>query len=91
MLLRRRLDMIENAAGVFRCPHCQGPVARLQPIVTDEERAERLVELCNSVLAERQEPGDANTGLLPAETETGPDTPYASDSAVTQRDRVGGR
>jgi hypothetical protein len=67
MLLRRRLNKIEKDAGVFGCPHCKWPLARVQPVMTTEDRAEWLVELCKSVLAERPGLGDANTRPPPAE------------------------
>src|SRR6516164_7354959 len=67
MLLRRRLDKIEKATCVFRCPHCKGPYARREAVMTDEERAAWLVGLRRSLLDERKRLGEANPEPLLAE------------------------
>ena len=64
MKVRARLDRIERAAGTSRCPHCNGPLPRVEPVISNARSAERLVALCKSVLAERQRPENSNRAPL---------------------------
>ncbi len=59
MLLRRRLDRIEKAVGVGRCPHCRGLLVRPEAHLTAEECFEQLVQSCQTPLPESNKPGQS--------------------------------